>query len=73
GLPKHQDPGHWWSSFFFGKHNQPTMTTLTESPQNSGTFSVTNEKVTCGLAQEVMKRQLSDASESGKPEAGSSA
>ncbi|MBN3310601.1 PDPFB factor, partial [Amia calva] len=71
GLPK-QDPGHWWSSFFFGKPNQPAMTTLTESPQNSGTFSMTNGKVTCGLAQEVMERRLSEAAEPGKPEAGSS-
>uniref|UniRef100_A0A8K9XXL7 Uncharacterized protein n=1 Tax=Oncorhynchus mykiss TaxID=8022 RepID=A0A8K9XXL7_ONCMY len=31
-LPK-QDSGHWWSSFFFGKQNQPGMTTLTEEAQ----------------------------------------
>ncbi len=32
GLPK-QDSGHWWSSFFFGKQNQPGMGTLTEEAQ----------------------------------------
>ncbi|XP_041112518.1 pancreatic progenitor cell differentiation and proliferation factor A-like [Polyodon spathula] len=72
GLPK-SDPGHWWSSFFFGKPNQPTMTTLTESPNKSGTFHLSNDKVTCGLAKDLMtKPSPSKASEPSKPEAGAS-
>ncbi|XP_064420645.1 pancreatic progenitor cell differentiation and proliferation factor B isoform X2 [Latimeria chalumnae] len=33
GLPK-SDPGHWWASFFFGKPNHPTMTTVSEFPES---------------------------------------
>ncbi|MBN3279966.1 PDPFB factor, partial [Polyodon spathula] len=82
GLPK-SDPGHWWSSFFFGKPNQPTMTTLTESPNKqvdffiyklqidvSGTFHLSDDKVTCGLAKELMAKP--SPSEPSKPEAGAS-
>uniref|UniRef100_A0A8C1AEW0 Pancreatic progenitor cell differentiation and proliferation factor b n=1 Tax=Cyprinus carpio carpio TaxID=630221 RepID=A0A8C1AEW0_CYPCA len=57
GLPK-QDSGHWWSSFFFGKQNQPGMGTLTEeAQQKSGVMSVTNGQVTC-IAREMVMRQV---------------
>ncbi|KAL1249809.1 hypothetical protein QQF64_020814 [Cirrhinus molitorella] len=70
GLPK-QDSGHWWSSFFFGKQNQPGMGTLTEeAQQKSGVVSVTNGQVTC-IAREMVMRQASESSDGGKSEAGS--
>ncbi|KAM9430638.1 pancreatic progenitor cell differentiation and proliferation factor B-like [Salvelinus alpinus] len=60
GLPK-QDSGHWWSSFFFGKQNQPGMTTLTEEAQQKVTaMTLTNGQVTCVAREMVMKRQVSD-------------
>ncbi|XP_039768810.1 pancreatic progenitor cell differentiation and proliferation factor isoform X2 [Ornithorhynchus anatinus] len=69
GLPK-SDPGHWWASFFFGKSSHPFMTTVLESPENSGTFQVANGMITCDLAQEAMrKRHISEPS---KPTAGPS-
>ncbi|XP_016104085.1 pancreatic progenitor cell differentiation and proliferation factor B-like [Sinocyclocheilus grahami] len=69
GLPK-QDSGHWWSSFFFGKQNQPGMGTLTEeAQQKSGVVSVTNGQVTC-IAREMVMRQVSESSDGGKSEAG---
>ena len=69
GLPK-QDSGHWWSSFFFGKQNQPGMGTLAEeAQQKSGVVSVTNGQVTC-IAREIV-RQSSESSDGGKSEAGS--
>uniref|UniRef100_A0A8C5QL39 Pancreatic progenitor cell differentiation and proliferation factor n=1 Tax=Leptobrachium leishanense TaxID=445787 RepID=A0A8C5QL39_9ANUR len=55
GLPK-SDPGHWWASFFFGKSTPPGMTTLSESPEISGTFHVTKGLITCGLAQEPVRK-----------------
>ncbi|KAJ8370706.1 hypothetical protein SKAU_G00107340 [Synaphobranchus kaupii] len=67
GLPK-QDSGHWWSSFFFGKQNQPGTTALTEAQQKAGMYSVTNGQVTCVAREMVLKKQLSESSESGKPE-----
>ncbi|XP_013989672.1 pancreatic progenitor cell differentiation and proliferation factor B [Salmo salar] len=71
GLPK-QDSGHWWSSFFFGKQNQPGMTTLTEeAKQKAAAMTVTNGQVTCVAREMVMKRQVSDGSEAGRPEPGS--
>ncbi|KYO41944.1 pancreatic progenitor cell differentiation and proliferation factor isoform B [Alligator mississippiensis] len=70
GLPK-SDPGHWWASFFFGKMPHPVMTTVSESPEKSGTFQVANGVITCGLAQEVMRKR--HASEPSKPNAGPSA
>ncbi|XP_006021710.1 pancreatic progenitor cell differentiation and proliferation factor isoform X1 [Alligator sinensis] len=70
GLPK-SDPGHWWASFFFGKMLHPVMTTVSESPEKSGTFQVANGVITCGLAQEVMRKR--HASEPSKPNAGPSA
>uniref|UniRef100_A0A8C3RNB4 Pancreatic progenitor cell differentiation and proliferation factor n=1 Tax=Chelydra serpentina TaxID=8475 RepID=A0A8C3RNB4_CHESE len=70
GLPK-SDPGHWWASFFFGKPTHPVMTTVSESPENSGTFQVANGMITCGVAQEVMRKR--HASEPSKPSAGPSA
>ncbi|KAJ3589876.1 hypothetical protein NHX12_010717 [Muraenolepis orangiensis] len=67
GLPK-QDSGHWWSSFFFGKQNQPGMTTLTEEQQNkAGLQVVKNGQITCVAKEMVMQRQLSESSESGTP------
>ncbi|XP_039590836.1 pancreatic progenitor cell differentiation and proliferation factor-like [Polypterus senegalus] len=66
GLPK-SDPGHWWSSFFFGKHVPPAMTTVSENPQNPGTLSLSNGKVMCSLAQEVIGN--SEASKPSKPQA----
>ncbi|XP_023654541.1 pancreatic progenitor cell differentiation and proliferation factor B [Paramormyrops kingsleyae] len=70
GLPK-QDSGHWWSSFFFGKQNQPGTSTLTEAQQKVGTFSVTNGQVTCIAKEMATKRRPSDSGEPGKAEAGS--
>ncbi|XP_036389979.1 pancreatic progenitor cell differentiation and proliferation factor B [Megalops cyprinoides] len=67
GLPK-QDSGHWWSSFFFGKQNQPGATALPEAQQKAGTYQVTNGQVTCIAREMVMNRQLSESNESGKPE-----
>ncbi|KAG8567076.1 hypothetical protein GDO81_013490 [Engystomops pustulosus] len=61
GLPK-SDPGHWWASFFFGKPSHPMMTTVSESPENSGSFRITNGLFPCGLAQEPVRKN--DASES---------
>ncbi|KAM5135992.1 pancreatic progenitor cell differentiation and proliferation factor [Mantella aurantiaca] len=57
GLPK-SDPGHWWASFFFGKPPHPVMTTVSESPENSGSFRVTNGLVPCGLAQEPVRKNV---------------
>uniref|UniRef100_A0A8C1UAD8 Pancreatic progenitor cell differentiation and proliferation factor B n=2 Tax=Cyprinus carpio TaxID=7962 RepID=A0A8C1UAD8_CYPCA len=62
GLPK-QDSGHWWSSFFFGKQNQPVT--------GLRVMSVTNGQVTC-IAREMVMRQVSESSDGGKSEAGSS-
>ncbi|XP_019907433.1 pancreatic progenitor cell differentiation and proliferation factor B [Esox lucius] len=64
GLPK-QDAGHWWSSFFFGKPNQPGMTTLTEeAQQKAAAVALTNGQVTCVAREMVMKRQVADGSSS---------
>ncbi|KPP64717.1 pancreatic progenitor cell differentiation and proliferation factor A-like [Scleropages formosus] len=68
GLPK-QDSGHWWSSFFFGKQNQPGTATGTEPQQKTGVLSVTNGQVTCVVKDMEMMRQLSKSSDSGKTEA----
>uniref|UniRef100_A0A672MRJ2 Pancreatic progenitor cell differentiation and proliferation factor B n=1 Tax=Sinocyclocheilus grahami TaxID=75366 RepID=A0A672MRJ2_SINGR len=57
GLPK-QDSGHWWSSFFFGKQNQPVT-------------GLSFTQVTC-IAREMVMRQASESSDGGKSEAGSS-
>jgi len=68
GLPK-QDSGHWWSSFFFGKQNTPGMTPLTEEAlQKAGVpGAVTNGQITCVAREMVMRRQVSETSESGGP------
>uniref|UniRef100_A0A803SRF5 Pancreatic progenitor cell differentiation and proliferation factor n=1 Tax=Anolis carolinensis TaxID=28377 RepID=A0A803SRF5_ANOCA len=52
GLPK-SDPGHWWASFFFGKPTHPIMTTVSESPENSGTFQRRSHRV-----RRLMARRL---------------
>ncbi|XP_036388201.1 pancreatic progenitor cell differentiation and proliferation factor B-like [Megalops cyprinoides] len=59
-LPR-QDSGHWWSSFFFAKQNQPGFTVGTDFQQKAGTC----------VAREMLKRQVSESSDSGKPEGGS--
>ncbi|XP_021422455.2 pancreatic progenitor cell differentiation and proliferation factor B isoform X2 [Oncorhynchus mykiss] len=71
GLPK-QDSGHWWSSFFFGKQNQPGMTTLTEEAKQKAAMTVTNGQVTCVAREMVRKRQVSEGSKAGTSEPGSS-
>ncbi|XP_074064819.1 pancreatic progenitor cell differentiation and proliferation factor-like [Macrotis lagotis] len=70
GLPK-SDPGHWWASFFFGKSNHAFMTTVLESPENSGTFQVAQGTISCALAQEAMRKQ--HVSEPSKTSTGPSA
>ncbi|KAJ8017250.1 hypothetical protein DPEC_G00015860 [Dallia pectoralis] len=68
GLPK-QDSGHWWSSFFFGKPNQPGMCTLTEeAQQKAAAMALTNGQVTC-VAKEMVIKQVGDG---GRSEPGSS-
>ncbi|XP_048877841.1 pancreatic progenitor cell differentiation and proliferation factor B-like [Brienomyrus brachyistius] len=69
GLPR-QDSGHWWSTFFFGKHNQPGMITQAESQQKVGVTNGANGQVTCVAREMVMKRQLSEGSEAGGADAG---
>jgi len=64
GLPK-QDAGHWWSSFFFGKPNQPGMTTLAEEAHNKA--GLQNGQITCVAKEMVMRRQLSQSSEPATP------
>ncbi|KAK7135891.1 hypothetical protein R3I94_014537 [Phoxinus phoxinus] len=61
-----QDSGHWWSSFFFGKQNQMGTPNGFESQQKTGTYTVTNGQVTCVAREIVMKRQMSESSDSGK-------
>ncbi|XP_076023324.1 pancreatic progenitor cell differentiation and proliferation factor A [Genypterus blacodes] len=64
GLPR-RDSGHWWTSFFFGKQNQPGMQNGSDS-QN--TYTVADGQVTCIAKEMVLNRQLSGNSESGKTE-----
>ncbi|XP_061591256.1 pancreatic progenitor cell differentiation and proliferation factor A [Cololabis saira] len=66
GLPR-QDSGHWWTSFFFAKPNQPGALNGSDSQKN--TFTVTNGQVTCIAREMVLNRQLSESSENGKFEA----
>ncbi|XP_063065394.1 pancreatic progenitor cell differentiation and proliferation factor A-like [Engraulis encrasicolus] len=61
-----QDSGHWWSSFFFGKQSQPGM----PGAANAGSYTVSNGQITCVAREMVLKRQLSETSDSGKAEAG---
>ncbi|NP_001090325.1 pancreatic progenitor cell differentiation and proliferation factor B [Xenopus laevis] len=69
GLPK-SDPGHWWASFFFGKPTHPVMTTVSESPENSGSFRITSGLVPCGLVQEsVLKQKVGDTKSDSSPSA----
>ncbi|EGW11075.1 pancreatic progenitor cell differentiation and proliferation factor [Cricetulus griseus] len=57
GLPK-ADPGHWWTSFFFGKSTLPFMTTVLESPEHSAESLQASRSPTTGdLAPETMKQQ----------------
>ncbi|CAJ1084635.1 pancreatic progenitor cell differentiation and proliferation factor A [Xyrichtys novacula] len=64
GLPR-QDSGHWWTSFFFTKPNQPSMQ---NGPENQKTYTVANGQVTCVAREMVLNRQFSESSESGKSE-----
>ncbi|TNM86715.1 hypothetical protein fugu_006945 [Takifugu bimaculatus] len=66
GLPR-QDSGHWWTSFFFAKQNQPGLQNGSDLQKN-GTYTVANGQVTCIAREMVLKRQLSETSDSGKPE-----
>ncbi|XP_012690030.1 pancreatic progenitor cell differentiation and proliferation factor A [Clupea harengus] len=65
-----QDSGHWWSSLFFGKQPQPGLPTGADS-KKAGTYTLSNGQVTCVAREMVLKRQLSESSDSGKAEAGS--
>ncbi|KAL7399385.1 hypothetical protein ABVT39_023495 [Epinephelus coioides] len=66
GLPR-QDSGHWWTSFFFAKQNQPGMQNGSENQKNR-TYTVANGQVTCIAREMVLNRQVSENSESGKSE-----
>ncbi|XP_017264902.1 pancreatic progenitor cell differentiation and proliferation factor A [Kryptolebias marmoratus] len=65
-LPR-QDSGHWWTSFFFAKQNQPGMLNGSDNQKNR-TYTVTNGQVTCIAKEMVLKRQASEGSENGKLE-----
>uniref|UniRef100_A0A3Q3WBF8 Pancreatic progenitor cell differentiation and proliferation factor n=1 Tax=Mola mola TaxID=94237 RepID=A0A3Q3WBF8_MOLML len=65
GLPR-QDSGHWWTSFFFAKQNQPGVQSGSEK---NGSYTVANGQVTCIAKEMVLSRQLSESGDSGKPEA----
>ncbi|XP_053173733.1 pancreatic progenitor cell differentiation and proliferation factor A [Scomber japonicus] len=64
GLPR-QDSGHWWTSFFYAKQNQPGMQNESESQKNR-TYTVANGQVTCIAKEMVMNRRLSESSDVGK-------
>ncbi|XP_030280369.1 pancreatic progenitor cell differentiation and proliferation factor A [Sparus aurata] len=66
GLPR-QDSGHWWTSFFLAKPLAPGMQNGSENQKN-GTYTVANGQVTCIAREMVLKRQVSESSESGKSE-----
>nr|XP_008505852.1 PREDICTED: uncharacterized protein LOC103540946 [Equus przewalskii] len=56
GLPK-ADPGHWWTSFFFGKSTLPFMATVLESPEHSESPQASSSTITCDLAPEASRKQ----------------
>ncbi|KAF3697202.1 Pancreatic progenitor cell differentiation and proliferation factor A [Channa argus] len=62
GLPR-QDSGHWWTSFFFGKQNQPGMQGGSEK---NGTYTVANGQVTCIAREMVLNRERIESNENGK-------
>ncbi|KAK5864189.1 hypothetical protein PBY51_001149 [Eleginops maclovinus] len=62
-----QDSGHWWTSFFFAKQNQPGMQNGAESQKNS-TYTVANGQVTCVAREMVLKRQVSESGDDRKSE-----
>ncbi|XP_058244884.1 pancreatic progenitor cell differentiation and proliferation factor A [Hemibagrus wyckioides] len=64
GLPR-QDSGHWWASFFFGKQSTPVGQDI---QHKIGTYTVTNDKVTCIAKEMVQQRKLSASSDHGNPE-----
>ncbi|KAF0035642.1 pancreatic progenitor cell differentiation and proliferation factor A [Scophthalmus maximus] len=66
GLPR-QDSGHWWTSFFFAKQNQPGAQSGPDSQKNR-TYTVADGQVTCVAKEMVLNRQLSESSETGKSE-----
>uniref|UniRef100_A0A5F5PLA2 Pancreatic progenitor cell differentiation and proliferation factor n=1 Tax=Equus caballus TaxID=9796 RepID=A0A5F5PLA2_HORSE len=55
-LPK-ADPGHWWTSFFFGKSTLPFMATVLESPEHSESPQASSSTITCDLAPEASRKQ----------------
>ncbi|XP_064161369.1 pancreatic progenitor cell differentiation and proliferation factor B-like [Anguilla rostrata] len=61
GLPR-QDSGHWWSSFFFAKQNQPGVAPGTDLQQK--VVNMSNGQVTC-VAREMVKRQVSETNDTG--------
>nr|XP_020473452.1 pancreatic progenitor cell differentiation and proliferation factor B-like [Monopterus albus] len=66
GLPR-QDSGHWWTSFFFAKQNQPGMQNGSENQKNR-TYTVANEQVTCIAREMALNKELSEGIESRKSE-----
>ncbi|XP_057686603.1 pancreatic progenitor cell differentiation and proliferation factor A-like [Corythoichthys intestinalis] len=60
GLPR-QDSGHWWTSFFFAKP--------TPESQKNGIYTVGNGQVTCVAREMLLKRQVSESSDTVKPDA----
>ncbi|XP_042263813.1 pancreatic progenitor cell differentiation and proliferation factor A [Thunnus thynnus] len=60
-----QDSGHWWTSFFFAKPNQPGMQNGSENQKNR-TYTVADGQVTCIAREMVLNRQVSESSENGK-------
>ncbi|XP_040050258.1 pancreatic progenitor cell differentiation and proliferation factor A [Gasterosteus aculeatus] len=62
-----QDSGHWWTSFFFAKQNQPGMPNGSDTQKNS-TYTVANGQVTCVAREMVLNRKLSVSSDNGKSE-----
>ncbi|CAK6963830.1 pancreatic progenitor cell differentiation and proliferation factor A [Scomber scombrus] len=62
GLPR-QDSGHWWTSFFNAKPNQPGVES--ESQKNR-TYTVADGQVTCIAKEMVLNRRLSLSNENGK-------
>ncbi|KAM8864323.1 pancreatic progenitor cell differentiation and proliferation factor A [Spinachia spinachia] len=62
-----QDSGHWWTSFFFAKPNQPGMPTGSDTQKNR-TYTVADGQVTCVAKEMVLNRKLSVSSDNGKSE-----
>ncbi|XP_034028904.1 pancreatic progenitor cell differentiation and proliferation factor A-like [Thalassophryne amazonica] len=63
GLPR-QDSGHWWTSFFFAKQNQPGTQNASDSQKNR-TYAVTSGQGGCITREMVLNRQTSESSDNG--------